>query len=760
MNEHGTILADRTERLHAAILQYIEAPESQRSRERDRLLTDYADLRNELEDFFTGHDAVARMACSLRGLSGLEVRLDENDVWFPRERQENGLDRPPAEHGASEEPAAFGQLGDFRLLRELGRGGMGVVYEAHQISLRRRVALKVLPFAAAIDARQLQRFQNEAMAAAQLQHPHIVPVFAVGSDRGVPYYAMQFIDGQSLAQLIDELRGAHVKRPLAGGVFSQPASATASRSINATAALTTVGAGQTPPGSTSAGRGRKHFHWIADLGRQGALALDHAHRSGIVHRDIKPANLLLDALGHLWVTDFGLARFGGDTGLTKTGEVLGTLRYASPEQALAKRDVVDQRSDIYSLGATLYELLTLQPIFDGRNRDTLLRQIANDEPVPPRRIDRTIPQELETILLKAVAKEPKDRYVTALEYAEDLQRFLEDRPVLARRPSLAQKAAKWARRHRALLSSALVALMVTVAGLAVATVLTARAYTRERQKVREAAEQWSRAEANFRQARQAVDRFAEIGEEQTAGRRDLEPLRRRLLETALAYYQDFIEQRPDDRLAQAELEASRARIERILKNLATLIGAARNFPLYLREVQDELGLSLEQRQALARITMRWRDAFDQSFGRDGETWEQSRLALAQEQEGELSKLLTPAQAQRLQQIALQLAGTRAFSNPAVVEALGLTPHQRERIRLLQERTRPPGPVFGVRPNSGRSDPADEARRQTMRKQLAQTQQQILCVLSKEQRAKWNELIGKPFAGAAGPLGPAIAPRSH
>src|SRR5262249_54144402 len=153
---------------------------------------------------------------------------------------------------------------------------------------------------------------------------------------------------------------------------------------------------------------------------------------GIIHRDIKPANLLLDPRGHLWVADFGLAQFSSNAGLTVTGEVLGTLRYASPEQALGRPGLLDHRSDIYSLGATFYELLTLCPICAGRDRHALLRQIANDEPAPPRSLERSIPVELETIILKAVAKEPNDRYATAQDFADDLQRFVEDRPIRAR----------------------------------------------------------------------------------------------------------------------------------------------------------------------------------------------------------------------------------------------------------------------------------------------------------------------------------------
>jgi tetratricopeptide (TPR) repeat protein len=196
---------------------------------------------------------------------------------------------------------------------------------------------------------------------------------------------------------------------------------------------------------------------------QAAEALDHAHQAGIVHRDVKPANLLLDGRGNLWVTDFGLAHVQhGDASLTATGDVVGTLRYMSPEQALAKRVVIDHRTDVYSLGATLYELLTLQPAFRGSDRQELLRQIAFEEPTPPRRIEKAIPAELETIVLKAMAKSPTERYATAQELADDLQRFQQDRPIWARRPTLGQRLRRWCRRHKPVVWATAAVIVMTV----------------------------------------------------------------------------------------------------------------------------------------------------------------------------------------------------------------------------------------------------------------------------------------------------------
>jgi serine/threonine protein kinase/tetratricopeptide (TPR) repeat protein len=344
-------------------------------------------------------------------------------------------------------------LGDFRLVREVGRGGMGVVYEAVQLSLGRRVALKVLPFAAALDAQQLQRFRNEAHAAAQLQHPHIVPVYAVGCERGVHYYAMQFVEGQTLAALIGQLRDR-----------SQPAEATAPVVSPSQAEGTTQDLAAT--WTERAVRDPAHYRLVAHVGVQAAEALEHAHRLGVVHRDIKPANLLLDGAGQVWVTDFGLARLSGDPGLTRTGDLVGTLRYMSPEQTEGKHAPLDHRTDVYSLGATLYELLTLRPAFDGRTRQEALRQILTEEPKPPRRLYPGIPADLETVVLKALEKTPADRYATAGALAEDLRRFLADEPVRARRPTLAQRLRRWGRRHQPLVWSATVFGLLGTGGVA------------------------------------------------------------------------------------------------------------------------------------------------------------------------------------------------------------------------------------------------------------------------------------------------------
>ncbi len=463
-----------------------------------------------------------------------------------------------------------GRLGDYRIIREVGRGGMGVVYEASQISLNRRVALKVLPFAAVLDKRQLQRFKNEAQAAAQLHHTNIVPVFSVGCERGVHYYAMQYIEGHTLADTVAELR--HLSG-LNGNGKRRPARACS----DVTSALTSgrwahakQGNNATPPceaatvkpdgssavtGIPSKGSSSspEFFRSVAGLGVQAASALDHAHESGILHRDIKPSNLLLDESGKLWITDFGLAQVQSDPGITMTGDLLGTPRYMSPEQAMAKRIPVDHRTDIYSLGVTLYELSTLHPAFTGPDRQEVLRQIAFDEPRMPRRVNPAMPAELETIVLKAISKSPVERYDSAQDFADDLQRFLDDKPIQAKRPTLIERAAKWARRHRSVVASAAILLVLAVAGLAISTVLiaqeqarTAAALAQAQANYETAETERERAAANFQKARDAVDKMLMRVGEELWGVPHMQQIQRALFEDALEFYEGFLQERTTD----------------------------------------------------------------------------------------------------------------------------------------------------------------------------------------------------------------------
>lgn len=641
-------------------------------------------------------------------------------------------------------------MGDFRLLREVGRGGMGVVYEAEQISLRRRVALKVLPFAAAIDPRRLQRFKAEALTAAHVQHERIVPVYAVGCERGVHFYVMQFIEGQSFAALVEELRRFRTEegdqaRPAEGEKEDRATAADRSGDMpgagpetEATLAATSISH------ERSSDRGR-YFDRVAGLGRQAALALEHAHQVGVLHRDVKPGNLLLDLRGQLWVTDFGLAQVIGDPGLTMTGELLGTLRYASPEQVLARRGIVDHRSDIYSLGATLYELLTLRPPFEGRDRNDLIREIADDDPPAPRELDPSVPPGLETIVLKALRKEPADRYGTAQELADDLKRFLDRRPIVARRPTPAERLRAWSRRHPAVVGVVLVVLVLLSAASMVSTALVRReqsktlveqrkaesSYLRERQRAEE-------AEARFRLARRSVDELIRVSEEELAHRPGMEGLRKRLLTSALAYYQDFIGQRGSDPAAQAELRDTSRRVETILADLAVLRAAGELYLLAQPSAHDDLKLDEGQRAKVADLSVRAGRRWVEAFGDPANLrapGERVRVALEQARanEAEVDAILTAPQRVRLRQIALRSEGPAAFREPEVVEALGLRAGQRERIRAIEDE------VFFDQLRTMQSGKASEAT-------LEPAMERILAVLTVEQSRRWNEMVGEPIRG--------------
>ena len=472
---------------------------------------------------------------------------------------------PAADNSAALTAQVSGCLGDFRIFHEIGRGGMGIVYEAEQISLGRRVALKVLPFAAAMDPKQLQRFRNEAQAAAHLQHSNIVPVYYVGCERRVHFYAMQYIEGQTLAAVIRELRHnaefgmtnaermTNVQCQSANGPVLEP-------DAQATGLSGASGSEGDPPTNirhstlgllSSLGiRHSSFFRSVARLGMQAALALEHAHQLGVIHRDIKPANLLVDAAGRLWVTDFGLAHCQSQPGLTMTGDVLGTLRYMSPEQALAKRAAIDARTDIYSLGVTLYELLTLEPAYDGRDREELLRQIAFEEPRPPQRLNRSIPAELETIVMKAMAKTPDERYATAQELADDLQRYLDDKPIWAKRASRRQRVVKWARRHKPAVViatlSAVVLVMLSLVALAAGYVYVSAEKEKKQAALEEKQQALQLAESNLQLAWNTVDEIYEQYAGRFANLPQLQPLQREFLMKTLSFYQEFAKRRSTD----------------------------------------------------------------------------------------------------------------------------------------------------------------------------------------------------------------------
>jgi WD40 repeat protein len=487
--------------------------------------------------------------------------------------------------------APLQQLGDYLILREIGRGGMGVVYEAQQLSLGRHVAIKVLPSHAQLDARHLARFQREVRSTARLHHTNIVPVFGVGEQDGLHYFVMQFIPGLGLDQVLEELKGlqpgmksspsaprltsaelrvsprevdaAGAAHSLLTGQFAPiadkegdvpradlPLSPKVERApIGSPRPLGEKGAKESPRPSGERGRGegsgkipvagrlsdsftlsssslalpgvgpalraatRPLTYWqsVARIGVQVADALEYAHRQGILHRDIKPSNLLLDTHGTVWVTDFGHAKADDQQNLTQTGDVLGTLRYLPPE---AFEGRTDARADVYSLGLTLYELLCLRPAFDEVERHRLIKQVQAAAPPRLDRLNPEVPRDLVTIVHKAIDRDPAHRYESAAALAADLQRFIDDEPIQARRASPAERLRRWCRRNPVVagLLATVALLLLGVAGVAtIAAFRIAGARDEARRNAQEAldakekeGDERQRAEAKARESRRRL----------------------------------------------------------------------------------------------------------------------------------------------------------------------------------------------------------------------------------------------------------------
>jgi tetratricopeptide (TPR) repeat protein len=485
-----------------------------------------------------------------------------------------------------------------------------------------------------------------------------VPIHAVGCERGVHYYAMQFIEGQTLAAIIAELRlleGLDEERciqtreglpSLASGELApagspgcgtgfQPVSESATRKMPVPHS---AGRAASESLSSSSTRSRAFFRTAARLGIQAAEAIEHAHGLGVVHRDLKPANILIDDRGNLWITDFGLARLQNDSGLTLTGDLMGTLRYMSPEQAMGRGVVVDHRTDIYSMGVTLYELLTLRPACPGDDRQTVLRQVAEDEPIAPRRHNPAIPRELETIVLKAIAKEPGSRYATAQELADDLRRFLENRPIRARRPTPLERATKWARRHTAAVVATTGMLILTTLGLTASLIVIARErdVAREQRRIaleksREADSQRRRAEDRARQAREAVDTmYTQVAEQWLGKQPRLTEVQRAFLLKALHYYQEAMKERSTDLEVRKGAFNAATRAGLLQYKLGEHREAEQAFRHALtlaRELAEDFPAEARYRFSLATLQNTLANLLD-DVGRSSEAEEEYRPALA------------------------------------------------------------------------------------------------------------------------------------
>ncbi len=494
MEDRDNDASDREQRLDEVATVYLKAQEAGQAPDRQALLDRYPELAAELREFFADQDRIDRLAAPLRplavssgpGISPTPLPMQTADETVP-------LLPPP--------PRSFG---DYTVLAALGQGGMGVVWKARQRRPDRLVALKMFRAGDLTSPVDIRRFRNEAEVIAQLDHPHILPVYEVGEHDGVHFFSMKLLEGGSLADRLESFRAD----PRAAARL-----------------LATV-----------------------------ARAVHYAHQRGVLHRDLKPSNILLDAQGEPHVSDFGLAkRVQSDSGLTQSGALVGTPSYMAPEQAGGRKEAITTAADVYGLGAVLYALLTGRPPFWGETVLETLEQVKAREPEPPRRINVKVDRDLETICLKCLHKESQRRYESAQALAEDLERWLGGKPIRARRAGSRERLLKWMRRRPAL--AALSALTVFSAAALVAGVLwhdarlqaEAARTARERDKARE----------QQRQARRVVDdMYTQVAEKWLARQPHLQPIQREFLEKALRYYQELTE--TDDTDPEARLELGRS----------------------------------------------------------------------------------------------------------------------------------------------------------------------------------------------------------
>jgi hypothetical protein len=551
---------DREHRLDEVLADYLKAAQAGSAPSRRELLDSHPDLADELAAFFADQERFQRMATPLRGLTVAPFTPGK-----PRD------------------------FGDYEILEEISRGGMGVVYKARQKSLRRLVALKLLlagPFAA---PGELLRFRAEAEAVAALDHPHIVPLYEVGSQDGRPYLSMKLLSGGSLAQ------------------------ATRDRPLPTRAA--------------------------AQLLAQVADAVHYAHQRGILHRDLKPANILLDEAEQPYVSDFGLAKReggrgrGGDGGsmtpaqLTQTGAILGTPGYMAPEQAAGRRGAVTVAADVYGLGAILYELLTGRPPFKGETPLDTLRQVLDCTPPRPSALRPDVDRDLETICLKCLAREPARRYASAEALADDLRRWLQGRPIQARPAGLLTRLRLWALRQPVVAALATALTAALLIGFTIVFLLWRKAehnfdvaearrleaeelsrkavfHAEEAEKHRlnalhnadqaehnrrEAEHRRIEAEDGFQLAHQAVNQFVLQYSDALDESPGLQRVGKTLLESSLAYYQRFLQMRGDDPLLKAEMAETHFRIARLTQRIgrkADALAAFRRSEALYRELYE------------------------------------------------------------------------------------------------------------------------------------------------------------------------------
>jgi serine/threonine-protein kinase len=525
--------ADRDSRLDEVLASYLEAVEAGASPDRQALLEQHPELADELAAFFEDQDEFDCLVAPLR----------TPGTGSASSARSPGLAATRAGGQASRADSfAVCSFGDYELMEEVARGGMGVIYKARQLSLNRTVALKMILAGEFALPEEVQRFRLEAEAAANLDHPNIVPIYEVGECDGQPYFSMKLVDGGNLS----EHQARLARRP------------------------------------------RDAARLLAQVAR----AVHHAHQRGLLHRDLKPANILLDAEGRPHVTDFGLAKRvavpgqAGGSGpgsgwpsLTNPGTAVGTPSYMAPEQAAGHKGALTTAADVYSLGAILYELLTGRPPFKAETPLNTLLEVMHQEPVPPRLLQPRLDRDLEMICLKCLHKEPGRRYASAAALADDLQRYLAGEPVQARPAGPLGRAGRWCRRNPALAAAAGLAAAALAAAVVVSCLYAvaqshhaARLAEEEaqlqraleaaeasageaRQRAAEAERERARADDSFRQAHQAVNDAMRLTDGLAHLPGSQQP-RKQILAALLKYYQNFVEQHGDDPRLRGELAAA------------------------------------------------------------------------------------------------------------------------------------------------------------------------------------------------------------
>ncbi len=469
----------------------------------------------------------------------------------------------PGHQQVSSQTASFPkQFGSYVLTQQLGRGGMGAVYRARQPSAGREVAIKIADVSSFNSAsRELvcRRFETEAHAAASLSHDHVVPIFDVGSVEGQPFYAMRLVEG-------GDLGAASKAEPL------QP---------------------------------RRAAQYMLGIAR----GIEAAHRKRMLHRDIKPQNILVDgATDRAMITDFGLARFTqDDSGMTQTGQILGTPSFMPPEQIKDSRQI-DRRADIYSLGGTLYQLLTGRPPFKAADVQETLRQVLSEDPIAPRQVNSAVDRDLDTICLKCLEKNPDDRYSTAGELADELERFLDGRPIKARPAGIGKKALKWCRRNRSLAAATGVAITAVLVALIVSTfgwILTSRAKTLSDR-------------LSLISGATASDYYDQIAEEPLFKAPNFADFRSQLLKRALRYNQQLIDIIEEDSHLRIERAAALVTTGEIYLQLGLSIDDADSYLQQSISAIEKMPLDVQNSQRVLRLKSNAFNGLGQSARRRNE----------------------------------------------------------------------------------------------------------------------------------------------